>query len=233
MPLSTWPWVPPTSSGAEPMYKTIGGKMSEIKISASARNENGKGASRRARRAGLIPGVIYGHGMDTKSVLLPGHELFLIVKDNSNAVINLEVEGEKYLVLLKEVQRHPVRRDILHVDLQAVNRNEMVDVVVAITVVGEAAPKSMINQEFFELPIAASPLNIPEMIEISVEGLEVGTTIKPADLVLPEGVTCTLEEDIDIIIIAEEERMDLESSAEGEENSTQTTTEEESTKAAE
>lgn len=193
--------------------------MSEIKLSASTRTESGKGASRRARRAGLVPGVIYGHGMETKSVLLPGHELFLIVKDNSNAVISLEVEGDKHLVLLKDVQRHPVRRDILHVDLQAVKRNEMVDVVVPITVVGEAAPNSMINQEFFELPVSASPLTIPEVIEISVEGLEVGTTIKPADLNLLEGVTCTLEEDTDIIIIAEEEKMELESTAEGEETS--------------
>lgn len=190
--------------------------MNEIKLSASAREESGKGASRRARRAGLIPGVVYGHGMDTKSVLLPGHELFLIVKDNSNAVINLDVEGEKHLVLLKEVQRHPVRRDILHVDLQAVNRNEMVEVVVPINVVGEAAPSSRINHDFFELPISTSPLNIPEFIEINVEGLEVGTIIKAADLNLPEGVTCSLEEDTEILIIAEEEKMDLESSAEGE-----------------
>ena len=127
-------------------------------LSAQLRNETGKGAARRARRAGQIPAVLYGHTVEENLHLnLPGHETFLIVKDNPNAIINLEVDGEKHLVLLKEIQRHPVRRDILHIDLQAVSRDEKVEVEVPLTVTGEPAPGTVINLEIFDLPVQVSP----------------------------------------------------------------------------
>lgn len=93
-------------------------------LEARTRNEFGKGAARRARRDGFVPGVVYGHGTETRHVDLPGHELFLIVRDNRLAIVELVLDGKKQLAQVKEVQRHPVSRNLLHVDLLLVNRAE-------------------------------------------------------------------------------------------------------------
>lgn len=95
--------------------------MSETPVLvAEVREEFGKGAARRARRAGLVPGVIYGATQEPLHVDLPGHDLFLIVRSTKGARIDVEVNGSRVATVVKEVQVHPVRRDILHVDLQVV-----------------------------------------------------------------------------------------------------------------
>ncbi|WP_122820257.1 50S ribosomal protein L25/general stress protein Ctc [Varibaculum vaginae] len=184
-------------------------------LSAQLRSETGKGAARRARRAGLIPAVLYGHTVEENLNLnLPGHDTFLIVKDNPNAIINLDVEGEKHLVLLKEIQRHPVRRDILHIDLLAVSRDEKVEVEVPVSVVGESAPGTVVNLEIFDLPVQVSPLEIPEEIVINVEGWEEGRVLRASELELPAGVVTTLEDEHDVLSITLPEEMPEEPAAE-------------------
>lgn len=91
--------------------------MSNPALVAEVRNEFGKGAARRARRAGKVPGVIYGSQGDPIHVDLPGHDLFLIVRDTKKALIDLTLDGKKLLVQVQEVQKHPVTRVLLHVDL--------------------------------------------------------------------------------------------------------------------
>lgn len=93
-------------------------------ITAQPREEFGKGAARRARRAGLVPGVVYGHGIETRHVDLPGHELFLIVRGNTHAIVELVLDGKAQLAQVKEVQRHPVSRALLHVDFLLMNKAE-------------------------------------------------------------------------------------------------------------
>jgi len=102
--------------------------MSNPTLVAQTRSEFGKGAARRARRAGLVPGVLYGHGDAPLHVDLPGHELFLAVRGQKNALVELVIEGKKHLALVKEVQRHPVSRNLLHADFLAVKAGELVDV---------------------------------------------------------------------------------------------------------
>lgn len=176
--------------------------MAAEKLSAEKRTENGKGASRRARREGKIPAVVYGQDMETTSVLLPGHETFLIVKNNANALVSLDIEGEKQLTLVKDVQRHPVRRDILHVDLQAVSRNEKVDVDVPVVLVGEPESGTTATLEEFTLTLSAPVISIPEEVEISIEGLANGTVLTFADITLPEGTTADYDPETVILSVA-------------------------------
>ena len=169
---------------------------------ATTRTEFGKGAARRARRAQMVPGVVYGHG-ETTHLDLPGHDLFLIVRGNKNALVELKIDGTSQLALVKDVQRHPVKRNLLHVDFLAVKAGEKVDVEVAIVVVGEAAPGTTHNVEEHTVTVKAPATDIPESIEVDVTGLEAGTVVRVSDLVLPANVECELDAEQDVVIISE------------------------------
>lgn len=157
-------------------------------IKGTIRTEVGKGSARRARRAGLVPAVVYGHHLDPVHLDLPGHEVFLIVKDSANAVVNVTYGENTQLALVKSVQRHPVRRDILHVDLLAVSAKERVEVEVPVVIVGEPAAGTQSQQEEFSIVVSAPAIAIPESIEVSVEGLNEGTIVRVGDVELPENV---------------------------------------------
>ena len=169
---------------------------------ATTRTEFGKGAARRARRAQMVPGVVYGHG-ETTHLDLPEHDLFLIVRGNKNALVELKIDGTSQLALVKDVQRHPVKRNLLHVDFLAVKAGEQVDVEDAIVVVGEAAPGTTHNVEEHTVTVKAPATDIPESIEVDVTGLEAGTVVRVSDLVLPANVECELEAEQDVVIISE------------------------------
>lgn len=164
----------------------------ELKISAEKRTEFGKGAARRIRRADKVPAVLYGHGTDPVHLSLPGHETLLALR-HTNAVLTLDVEGEKQLALAKDVQRDPIRRFIEHVDLVIVRKGEKVVVDVTVHVEGEAAPETFVSVELTELAVEAEATNIPESLVISVEGLTAGTQILASDLELPEGTTLAID----------------------------------------
>src|SRR5699024_11806646 len=108
-------------------------------LAATVRTEFGKGAARRTRRAGLIPAVLYGHGEDPVHLTLPGHETFLALKDNPNALLTLKVDGDSQLAMSKDVQRDPVRRTIDHVDLVLVRRGEKVSLEIPVHIEVESA----------------------------------------------------------------------------------------------
>ena len=169
---------------------------------ATTRTEFGKGAARRARRAQMVPGVVYGHG-ETTHLDLPEHDLFLIVRGNKNALVELKIDGTSQLALVKDIQRHPVKRNLLHVDFLAVKAGEKVDVEVAIVVVGEAAPGTVYNVEEHTVTVKAPATEIPESIEVDVTGLEAGTVVRVSDLVLPANVECELDAEQDVVIISE------------------------------
>lgn len=170
---------------------------------AQTRSEFGKGAARRARRAGLVPAVVYGHGGDPLHLDVPGHELFLIVRGNANALVKLKIDGKSQLALVKDVQRHPVSRNILHADFLAVKAGEKVDVEVPLVLVGEAAPATQAAIEEHTITVKASATAIPESIEVDITGLVAGTVVRASDLVLPKGVECELDAEKDIVIISE------------------------------
>ncbi|MDO5034542.1 MAG: 50S ribosomal protein L25/general stress protein Ctc [Actinomycetaceae bacterium] len=189
------------------------------RLEATVRSEFGKGASRRARRAGLVPAVVYSDELEPVHLDLPGHETFLIVKDNANALVTLAFDGEEQLALVKDVQRHPVRRDILHVDLFAVRRDETVEVTVPLVLMGEAAEGVVANQEHFEILVKAPVVAIPESFEVSIEGLEEGASITVSALEMPEGVSTDMdpEEVLVSVVAAEQAPVEEEAAEEAEE----------------
>lgn len=168
---------------------------------ANVRTETGKGAARRSRRAGLLPAVMYGHGIDPVHLDLPGHDTFLIVKDSANPIITVKYDGKQQLVLVREIQRHPVRRDLLHLDLLVVRADEKVQVEVPVLLLGDPEPGTQTQQEEFTLLISAPATSIPEAIEVSIEGLGEGVVVRVEDLDLPEGVTSETPAERDIVTI--------------------------------
>ena len=170
---------------------------------AEERSEFGKGASRRARRAGKVPTVLYGHGEEPRHLDVPGHDLFLIVRGNKNALVELKIDGKSQLALVKDVQVHPVRRDILHADFQAVKAGEKVDVEVPVVVVGEPVPGTVHSVEEFTILVKAAATSIPENLEVSIEGLEAGSAVYVSDLKLPAGVEVELDPETVIVAVQE------------------------------
>lgn len=179
--------------------------MAAEKITAETRTEFGKGAARRIRREDKIPAVIYGHGNDPVHVTLPGHQTMMALKHGgSNALLELEVEGSEQLALAKEVQVDPIRRVIEHIDFVAVRRGEKVTVDVAIHVVGDAAPDTLVVTENAVLSVEAEATHIPEFFEVSVEGAPVGTQIHAKDVNLPSGTTLLADEELLIVNVTQQ-----------------------------
>lgn len=172
--------------------------MAEITIAAEARTEFGKGAARRIRRADKVPAVLYGHGTDALHVTLPGHSLMLALK-NSNALLNIELGKDKHLAIPKQVQRDPLKGFLEHVDLLIVKRGEKVVVDVPLTVTGDAAPESLVVTDTTTISVEVDATAIPDEIEVSVEGLEVGSQLLAKDLQLPKGSTLAVDDDLLII----------------------------------
>jgi large subunit ribosomal protein L25 len=174
--------------------------VAEAHIVAETRTEFGKGAARRARRAGKIPAVLYGHGTDPQHLALPELEFKRIVRDQGrNAVLTIDIAGSPQLALTKTVVSHPIRPYIEHVDLLVIRRGEKVVVEVAILITGDPVPGAFINQELNTLEVEADVSSIPEQIEVSIEGVEVGTQIHAGDLTLPANTT--LRGDADLLIV--------------------------------
>jgi len=174
--------------------------MSTEKITAETRTEFGKGAARRIRRDHKIPAVIYGHGNDPIHVTLPGHSTTMALKHlGSNALLELEIAGKPQLALTKQVQVDPIRRLIEHIDFVAVRIGEKVTVDVRISVIGEAVRETLVVNENTTVQLEAEATHIPENIEVSIDGADVGTQILAKDLVFPEG--STLLSDPDLLII--------------------------------
>jgi large subunit ribosomal protein L25 len=164
--------------------------MSEDLIKAEARNEFGKGAARRIRRADKVPAVIYGHGNDPIHVTLPGHDTMLALKHGgANAVLNIEIDGKVQLALTKQVQADPIKGFLEHIDFVAVKKGEKVTVEVPVHLVGEAARETFVQLENNVVTLEAEATHIPEHVEVSIEGLEAGTQITAAELELPTGST--------------------------------------------
>ena len=193
--------------------------MAQARIDAETRTEFGKGAARRTRRAGKIPAVLYGHGTDPQHLALPSLEFARVVRDQGrNAVLELNIAGgAPQLALTKTVVVHPIRPYIEHVDLLVIRRGEKVVVEVQVVVVGDAAPGTMVAQELNTIEVEADVLSIPESIEVSVEGLEIGTQIHAAAITLPDGVELRTDTEALVInVIATPTEADMEAAEDAE-----------------
>ncbi len=168
--------------------------MAEVRIEAEPRNEFGKGAARRIRRAGRVPAVVYGHGRNPVHISLPAHELMRALK-TSNVLLSLDVEDASELVLPKAVQRDPIKGLLEHVDLVLVRLGEKVTVEIPVTLTGDAAPDVLVDHQLITLSVEAEATHIPAGVEVSIEGLVVGQHITAADVSLPDGTTLVTEGD--------------------------------------
>lgn len=176
---------------------------SEEKIKAEIRTEFGKGAARRIRRDGKVPAVIYGHGHDPVHLTMPGHDTMMALKHGgANALLHIEADGKTLLALTKQVQVDPLKRALEHIDFVEVKKGEKVNVDVPIIIVGEAEAGTLVVTENSTVELEAEATHIPEHIEVSVEGLTVGTLIHASDLVLPKGSILVTEAEAVIVNVA-------------------------------
>lgn len=175
-------------------------------VKAEARNEFGKGAARRLRREWKVPGVIYGPNTDPIHFAVPLLEIETLIRYNGvNAVLELEIDGEQHLTMVKQIEQNVLTLDIDHIDLLSIRRGEKVEVEVPVMLEGEPAPGMMSVQDADVLLVEADVLNIPEEITVSIEGLENGTVVTAADLTMPEDTTLVADGETVIVSISEPE----------------------------
>ncbi|HJR26569.1 MAG TPA: 50S ribosomal protein L25, partial [Acidimicrobiales bacterium] len=203
--------------------------MAEIKLHASHRAPQGTRTVRRLRGEGKIPGVVYGMGSDPITLTVDWRELraALVTEQGMNAVIHLELDGASTPTLVKDMQRHPVRRNVLHVDFLRVDLDKPVDVEVPITLEGEAEAVAreggVVDQMLTALLITAKPNEIPSGLTLDISGLEIGSSLHVSDIQLPAGVTTSVDPEATVVAgqhgvsEADLEAAEAEAAGEGEE----------------
>lgn len=178
--------------------------MSEVRLTAETRTEFGKGGARRTRRAGKVPAVIYGHGDNPRHVALPAREFANAIRHGgANVLLTLDVEGGEQLAIPKSIQRHPIKGYFEHVDLLAVRRGEKVTVDIPVHVVGEIVAGGLLNLEATTISVEAEATHLPTGVEVSIEGLEIGSQISAGDIAVPSGSTLVGDPESTVLIIAE------------------------------
>ena len=166
------------------------------KLTAAVRTETGKGASRRARRDGRVPAVLYGHGSDPQHLELDAHDFSAVLRHSgTNAVLTLDIDGKEQLALTKALEIHPIRRNIQHADLLVVRRGEKVTVEVNVVVEGEPVSGALVTQDANTIMIEADVQSIPDHLTVSIEGAELGTQFAAGAITLPSGVSLISDPD--------------------------------------
>ena len=176
--------------------------MAEVTINGVARTEFGKGASRRARRDGLVPAVIYGHGEKPKHVALPMRELTNALK-TSNVLLDIVVDGKTELTLPKAVVRDPLKQTLEHVDLLVVRRGEKVTVAVPVHTYGKHDPDGILEHVHNTVEIEVETTNIPAELKVDIEGLKAGESKTAADVELPAGAKLVSDPKMTVVHLGE------------------------------
>ena len=206
-------------------------KKDDNKVVAEARESFGKGAARKIRAAGKIPAVIYGHGSEPRHVTLPAHQVGLILR-KANALLDLDVDGKGELVLVKDVQKDPVRQIIEHIDLIVIKKGEKVVVEIPVHLTGESFAGTIADLDAKTLQLEVEATHIPENVVVDVEGLEEGTQILAGAIELPRGATLLIDADTLVVNVHVPQKVDLPeegeeaAEAEAEEGTEETTSDE-------
>ena len=170
----------------------------QLNLVADSSRGIGSGPAGRLRREGKVPAVLYGLGLDPVSVAVEWRELrqCLITEAGTNATINIDVDGAKHLTMVKEIQRHPVRRDVIHIDFIRVDPSKPVTVEVPVVLTGDAKKvanmQGMVDQQLFKLQIAALPAAIPTSISVDISDLEIGQVIAVESVPMPDGCAAAM-----------------------------------------
>ena len=172
--------------------------MAEVKIVGTTRTEFGKGASRRARRDGLVPAVIYGHGEKPLHITLNAKEIGVALKQ-SNVLLDITIDGKNELTLPKVIVRDPLKQILEHIDLVLVRRGEKVVVSVPVHTVGEHDRDGILEHVHNTIDVRVDASAIPSFLELDIQGLASGTSKYASDVKLPAGVE--LESDPKTIVV--------------------------------
>ncbi len=196
----------------------------QVRLNAHTRTEQGKGPTKRLRKQGRVPGIVYGYKVDPTSVDVDALELFHTLHTDAghNVLIRLEVEGETHLTVARDMQWHPVKGETLHVDFLAVDRDSQISVEVPVHLTDEEETESdggVTNHILYAVPILVRPLDVPNSFDLSVEGMGINDVKRVEDLVdqLPEGAEFDIDLDRTVVTInapiSEEELEELEADA--------------------
>jgi large subunit ribosomal protein L25 len=181
--------------------------MANASLNASARSDVGTGSARKLRQAGSVPAVIYGHGREPQNLSLNTRELdrLLSTISVSSTVIDLSVDGKSARTLIREIQRHPFKRSIIHVDFQELVAGEKMNVSIPLRFVGTAEgvrnSGGILEETMHQVHLRLDPANIPDHIDVDVTALTVGHSFHIRDLKLPEGVTILDEPGATICVV--------------------------------
>ena len=182
--------------------------MASANLSASARDNGGKGTARKLRSEGRVPAIVYGHGRDPQALSINTRELEKLLDHISaeSTVIDLDIDGKASRTLIREIQRHPFRRQILHVDFQELVAGEKISVSIPIVLMGVPDGVRMdggiLDQTMRELEIEVDPANIPNHVEVDVTKLTIGSSVHVRDIPLPDGVEVLDDEDASVCVVA-------------------------------
>ncbi len=203
--------------------------MADVRLAVATRPDRGTARAGRLRLTGRIPAVVYGHGSDPIAVSVDARELRTALSGEAglNALLNLEVDGDHHTALARELQRHPVKGTVQHVDFQIVDRDQAITVDVPVEIIGEAhdvmVQGGQVVLDVITLNLNATPATIPSVIEIDVTDLQIGSVIRLSEVTLPNGVTCDSDPEtvmvtglIPRVIEEEPEAVEGEEGAEGE-----------------
>jgi large subunit ribosomal protein L25 len=179
-------------------------------LTASKREAGGKGAARKLRRTGRVPAVVYGKDMESVSISLDAMEverLFQTISvENTIVELQIEGEGESHQTLVREIQSHPYRYELVHIDFLRIQSGVAVDVEVPVELigipVGVKQDGGVLEQIIHELPVVCLPALIPEVIEVDVSGLNIDDSLHLEDIQLPEGVVATIDLDRTICLVS-------------------------------
>jgi large subunit ribosomal protein L25 len=195
--------------------------MADVTLAAEVGRPAGSRATRRLRREGKIPGVIYGHGTDPVSVAVQARELRVALNGEAgaNQLLSLDTGSETYLALARDMQRHPIAQTVTHVDFQIVRRDEIITAEVPVTLTGEALEvqhgDGLVDQQMFTLLIKARPSDIPTSIEVDISALTIGDQLRVSDIALPNGVSTDVDPETAIAIGQPPRVVTLEAEGEG------------------
>ena len=181
--------------------------MATANLNANPRNDRGTGVARKLRQSGQVPAIIYGHSRQPQSLVIDTRELERLLERVSAAstVIELSIDGRTARTLIREIQRHPVKRSILHVDFQELVAGEKVTVSIPLVFVGSAAgvrEGGILDQVMHELTIRVDPSNIPNHVDVDVGPLVIGHSIHVSELKIPDGVEVLDDEDATVCTVS-------------------------------
>jgi len=182
--------------------------MSTATLSATLRSESGKGAARALRRAGSVPAVIYGHKREPMSLSIVTRDMERLLERVApgSTVVELSIDGKVSRTIIREIQKHPFKKQLVHVDFQELVAGENITVSIPLIItgvsIGVRSSGGVLDQTLRELEISVDPSSIPNHIDVDVSALGVGDSIHVRDLTLPDGITVITDTDASVVVVA-------------------------------